>query len=116
MIRQYKTTRKAREARTRKRLRARGSRPRLSVFRSNRHISAQVIDDRRGVTLVAASDRELGEKKMTKQEQATAVGALLSEKALKVNVSDVMFDRGAYKYHGRVKKLGEAARKGGLKF
>lgn len=116
MIKHYKTVQEARKARTRKHLRARGSRSRLSVFRSNRHISAQVIDDQKGVTLAAASDRDLKEQKMTKQEQATAVGTLLSEKALKAKISDVMFDRGAYKYHGRVKSLGEAARKGGLRF
>lgn len=116
MIVKYKTTREARKARTRKRLRTRGAHPRLSVFRSNQHIYAQIIDDEKGVTLVAASDNELKGDKIVKQQKAAAVGALLSEKAKKAKVLTVMFDRGPYKYHGRIKALAEAARKGGLKF
>lgn len=116
MIIKYKTHQEARRARTRKRLRTRGAHPRLSVFRSNSHIYAQVIDDLKGTTLVVASDRELKEEKMTKLQKATGVGMLLSEKAKKAKLSTVMFDRGAYKFHGRVKALAEAARKGGLKF
>lgn len=116
MIRQYKTIKKARTARTRKRLGTRGNRLRLSVFRSNQHIYAQIIDDDKGATLVAASDHELKGDKMVKQQKAAAVGTLLSEKAKKAKVLTVMFDRGPYKYHGRIKALAEAARKGGLKF
>lgn len=116
MIQHYKSIKEQRIARTRKRLKARGNHPRLSVFRSNQHISAQIIDDGQRVTLVAANDQELSGDKMTKKEKATAVGMLLSEKAKKAKVSIVMFDRGAYKYHGRVEALAEAARKGGLKF
>lgn len=116
MINRYKTIKEQRKARTRKRLRTRGARPRLSVFRSNQHIYAQIIDDEKGITLVAASDRELKGDKAVKQQKAAAVGVLLSEKAKKAKALTVMFDRGPYKYHGRIKALAEAARKGGLKF
>lgn len=118
MIDRHKTLREARKVRTRKRLKARGSRPRLSVFRSGKHISAQIIDDQKGVTLVFASDYEvqkIGET-MTKTMKAANVGTLLAERAKKSGVRAVMFDRGAYKFHGRIKALADAARKGGLEF
>jgi large subunit ribosomal protein L18 len=96
------------------------SRPRLSVFRSNKHIYAQVIDDRKGVTLAAASslERELKETLGggTDREAAKAVGRLVAERALSKGVADVVFDRGGYRYHGRVQALADAAREGGLKF
>lgn len=104
----------------RRRLRASSDRPRLSVFRSAKHISAQLIDDLRGATIAAASDGEkalragLGGKK--KSERAAAVGKLIAERALAAGVSEVKFDRSWYLYHGRVKALAEAAREGGLKF
>ena len=118
MIYRYKTIRAARKSRTRKRLRARGSRARLSVFRSGKHVYAQIIDDQKGVTLVAASDHEVQKngEKMTKTMKAARVGVLLAGKAKQVGITAVMFDRGAYQYHGRVQSLAEAARKGGLEF
>lgn len=90
---------------------------RLSVFRSNRWIYAQIIDDEKGQTLVAAAERELGkETKGTKTERAGLVGELLAKKALKKGIKKVYFDRGRFKYHGRLKALAEGARKGGLAF
>ena len=95
-------------------------RPRLSVFRSGKHIYAQVIDDAQGRTLAAASslDRNLRETLKTgaDKDAASAVGRLVAERAVAAGVSAVVFDRGAYLYHGRVKALAEAAREGGLAF
>ncbi|MGZ8409040.1 MAG: 50S ribosomal protein L18 [Hyphomicrobium sp.] len=95
-------------------------RPRLSVFRSNKHIYAQVIDDRNGTTLAAASslDRELKETLGggADREAAKTVGRLVAERALAKGVAEVVFDRGGYRYHGRVQALADAAREGGLKF
>jgi large subunit ribosomal protein L18 len=97
-----------------------GGRPRLSVFRSGKHIYAQVIDDVQGRTLAAASslDRNLREglKTGADKDAAMAVGKLVAERALAAGVTQVVFDRGAYLYHGRVKALAEAAREGGLAF
>ena len=92
--------------------------PRLAVFRSNKQIYAQIIDDVAGNTIVAASskDKSLEGKKVTKIEQAKLVGSLIGEKAKQAGVSDVKFDRGGFIYHGRVKALAEAARETGLKF
>ena len=89
-------------------------RPRLSVFRSNKQIYAQVINDLTGTTLASASSLSL--EKMPKQEQATKVGELIAEKAKAAGVEAVVFDRNGYLYHGRVKQLAEGARNGGLKF
>ncbi|MBA5792586.1 50S ribosomal protein L18 [Flavobacterium sp. xlx-214] len=89
--------------------------PRLSVYRSNKEIYAQIIDDVNGVTLAAASSREAGVKG-TKIETAAAVGKLIAEKALKAGVETISFDRGGNLYHGRVKSLAEGAREAGLKF
>lgn len=93
-------------------------RPRLSVFRSNSAIYAQVIDDRNGVTLVAASsrDKDLAKTKGNKSEIATMVGKAIAEKAKKAGIEKVAFDRGGNLYHGRVKFLAEGAREAGLKF
>jgi large subunit ribosomal protein L18 len=97
-----------------------GGRPRLSVFRSGKHIYAQVIDDGVGRTLAAASslDKSLREGLKTGADKsaATAVGKLVAERALAAGVKEVVFDRGSYLYHGRVKALAEAAREGGLAF
>jgi large subunit ribosomal protein L18 len=97
-----------------------GGRVRLSVFRSGKHIYAQVIDDSAGRTVAAASslDRALREQLKTgaDKDAATAVGKLVAERALAAGVSAVVFDRGSYLYHGRVKALAEAAREGGLSF
>ena len=90
--------------------------PRLSVFRSNKEIYAQLIDDVNGVTLLAASSREKEIGKGTNVEVATAVGKLVAEKALKAGIEIVTFDRGGYLYHGRIKSLAEGARAAGLKF
>jgi len=93
-------------------------RPRLSVFRSNKQIYAQLIDDMAGTTIAAASSGEKGilEKKGTKSEKAKLVGQLIAERAKEHGIEMVVFDRGGYLYHGRVKALADAAREGGLKF
>ncbi|WP_264548173.1 50S ribosomal protein L18 [Flavobacterium sp. N2820] len=90
--------------------------PRLSVFRSNKEIYAQIIDDVNGTTLVAASSRDKDVAQGTSVETAKAVGKLVAEKALKAGISTISFDRGGYLYHGRVKSLAEGAREAGLKF
>ena len=90
--------------------------PRLSVFRSNKEIYAQLIDDVNGVTLAAASSKEKEVGKGTNVEIANAVGKLIGEKAAKAGIEDVTFDRGGYLYHGRIKSLAEGARAAGLKF
>ena len=93
-------------------------RPRLSVYRSNKQIYAQIVDDIQGVTLTSASSKAKGinDKEGSKTEKAAMVGKLIAEKALAAGITDVIFDRGGYLYHGRVKQLADAARKGGLKF
>ena len=91
-------------------------RPRLSVFRSDKNIYAQVIDDASGVTLVSASSLESGKKQGSDQEAASEVGKLVAQRAIEKGVKDVVFDRGGYIYHGRVKALAEAAREAGLNF
>ena len=97
-----------------------GGRPRLSVFRSGKNIYAQVIDDAQGRTVAAASslDKQLREALKTggDRDAATAVGKLVAERAMAAGVTKVVFDRGAYLYHGRVKALADAAREGGLAF
>ncbi|HVV95199.1 MAG TPA: 50S ribosomal protein L18 [Hyphomicrobiales bacterium] len=111
-----------RKARVRRAL-TRGSssvRPRLSVFRSSKHIYVQLIDDAQGTTLAAASSLEKGLKAELKtgadQAAAAAVGKLIAERAKSAGITDVVFDRGAYLYHGRVKALADGAREGGLNF
>ena len=110
-----------RKHRVRSRIRRRkNDRPRLSVFRSSKNIYAQVIDDRGGSTIVAAStlDKEIRSsgKLGSNKDAAAAVGKLLAERAVSKGLSEVVFDRGAYLFHGRVKALAEAAREAGLKF
>ena len=92
------------------------ARPRLSVFRSNKEIYAQIINDVDGKTIAAASSRDKDIKADTKSEAASLVGKSIAEKALKAGVETISFDRGGYLYHGRVKSLAEGAREGGLKF
>jgi len=94
------------------------SRPRLSVFRSNKEIYAQIVNDVTGETIVAASsrDKDISTAKGTKTEIAALVGKALAEKAVKAGLETIAFDRGGYQYHGRVKSLAEGAREGGLKF
>jgi large subunit ribosomal protein L18 len=94
-------------------------RGRLSVFRSNKHIYAQIIDNQKGTVLVSSSDLKglsVEDKKLNKTETAFIVGEEIAKKALKKKISEVVFDRGGYKYHGRVKAIAEGARKGGLIF
>jgi large subunit ribosomal protein L18 len=94
------------------------SRPRLAVFRSNKEIYAQIIDDVNGRTIIAASsrDKDIDTSKVNKVEAAKMVGKAIAEKAVKAGVETIAFDRGGYLYHGRVKSLAEGAREGGLKF
>lgn len=100
--------------------RAAGERKRLSVFRSSKHIYAQVIDDDKGVTIASASSMEKtmrdGKKTGANKEAAKTVGKLVAVRALEKGVTEVVFDRGGYLYHGRIKALADAAREGGLKF
>jgi large subunit ribosomal protein L18 len=102
--------------RIRKTVSGTAAQPRLSVYRSNKEIYAQIIDDVNGVTLVAASSRDKEVTGGTKIETANAVGKLIAEKALKAGVSTISFDRGGNLYHGRIKSLAEGAREAGLKF
>ena len=106
-----------RHARVRSKITGTAQRPRLDVFRSNCHIYAQLIDDVKGVTLVAAgsNEKDFGASG-SNCEGARKVGQLIAERAKKKKISEVVFDRGGYIYHGRVKELAEGAREGGLKF
>lgn len=110
-------SRQRRHRRVRKHLAGTQSRPRLAVYRSNRYIYAQVIDDDSGRTIAAASSQEkdLREKTLS-ADTATEVGKLVAERAKDAGVSAVVFDRGGYKYHGRIKALADAAREAGLEF
>jgi len=102
--------------RVRKKVTGTSARPRLSVFRSNKHIYAQVIDDTVGRTLVAASSLEEGVEKAKPVELSRAVGKLVAEKAKAAGINQGVFDRNGYRYHGRVQALAEGAREGGLQF
>jgi large subunit ribosomal protein L18 len=110
------TPRQKRHNRVRARLSGTAERPRLNVFRSLNHIYAQVIDDTRGHTIVAASTLDTKVDDANKIEEATAVGKLIAERAKAAGITQVVFDRGGYLYHGRVKALAEGAREGGLVF
>jgi large subunit ribosomal protein L18 len=103
-----------RQLRTRNKVKASG-RVRVSVFRSNKYIFAQLIDDKKNVTLVGVSEKNL-KTKGTKTEKAKALGLLLAEKAKSKKVTKIVFDRGSYAYHGRVKSLAEGLREGGMEF
>jgi large subunit ribosomal protein L18 len=113
--------RKRRHVRVRAKVSGSPQRPRLNVFRSSAHMYAQVIDDLAGHTLVAASDMDEDVKKLigdkaTKTERAKAVGSVIAERARAAGVSSVVFDRGGFLYHGRIKAVAEGAREGGLEF
>ncbi|MBP8983370.1 50S ribosomal protein L18 [Coprothermobacter proteolyticus] len=112
--------RRIRHKRIRKHITGTAERPRLCVFRSSRHIYAQIIDDENGHTLVCAStlEKELRDqiKGLRKTEQAAAIGKLIAQRALEKGIKSVVFDRGGYKYHGRVKALADASREAGLEF
>lgn len=109
--------RRRRHRRVRRSLRGSATRPRLAVFRSNRYIYAQLIDDDAGRTIVSASSQEpaMRDKTLT-IETAAAVGKLIAERAGEAGVTEAVFDRGGYPFHGRVKALADAAREAGLKF
>lgn len=132
-------TRSTRHARIRAKISGTSLRPRLFVFRSNQHIYAQLIDDSKGVTILSATEKEISKaflrisegsprerkldsankeikKSKTKVEKALLIGELVAKKALEKNIKEVVFDRGGYIYHGRVKSVAEGARKGGLIF
>ena len=120
MVNTYNLT-KQRKRRTRLKVsRAQGQRPRLSVFRSGRHIYAQVIDDSKGFTLAAASTLEKTHRESSSPasgvEAASSIGKLIAERAIASGIKAVVFDRGSFRYHGRVKALAEAARSAGLNF
>ena|SRR3989344_673688 len=119
MIKSKREKRKGRQRRIKAGVRGTGERPRISVFRSNRHIWAQLIDDAAGKTVVSASDREVRQDKKSNSKKvllASSVGELIAKKAGAKKISSVVFDRGGYKYHGMVKAVAEGARRGGLKF
>lgn len=114
-------TKKERRTRIKNRVRrivtGTAKRPRMSVFRSNKEIYVQLVDDEQGTTLMAVSSavKEIAGKEGTKSEKAAMVGQMVAEKALASGIKEVVFDRNGYLYHGRVKQLADAARKGGLK-
>lgn len=110
--------RKKIKMRIRKKVYGTAEKPRMSVFRSNRHIAVQLIDDLNGKTLVSASSRlkEISQIQANKTQIASEVGKLIAKKAIEAGITTVVFDRNGYLYHGRVKSLADAAREGGLKF
>lgn len=113
-----KASRERRHLRVRKKISGTPERPRLSVYRSEKNIYAQIIDDVNSVTLVSASslDKSIDIKNGGNKEAAKLIGELIAKKALEKGISEVVFDRGGYVYHGRVQSLAEAAREAGLKF
>ncbi len=112
-----KKIRKARRtARSRNKIRAKKNRVRLTVFRSNRYIYAQVVDDKTGKTLVAASEKAIEGSNLNKTQAAVEVGKILAKKAIAKKIKNVVFDKGPYKFHGRIKALAQGAREGGLEF
>jgi len=119
-MREKRKKRYKRHKKIRAKISGTSQRPRLCVFRSNKHIYCQLIDDEKGHTLLSASDLELkvtkSKNQRTKVDIAKEVGKLIAQKAKKIKIEKVVFDRGGYKYHGRVKALAEGAREGGLKF
>ena len=106
-----------RQVRVRAKIHGTKDKPRLSVFKSNKFIFAQVINDEKGETIVGVSEKDLSTKeKLNKTERAKQLGVVLAKKAIEKKIKSVVFDRGSYLYHGRVKALAEGAREGGLKF
>jgi len=117
MIKIRNTKREIRHKRVRAKIRGTKSKPRLSVYRSSKHIFLQLIDDENGKTLVGMSDNNLKKSgKLKKSERAYEIGKSLAEAALKKGIKRAVFDRGGYKYHGGVKRVAEGAREGGLQF
>jgi large subunit ribosomal protein L18 len=106
-----------RKIRTRSKTKGTTQKPRLSVFRSNQYIYAQVIDDEKGKTIIGVSEKNLSKKeKVNKTAKAKELGVVLAKKAIAKKVQNVVFDKGSYSYHGRIKSFAEGAREGGLKF
>lgn len=108
-----------RSIRIRSKIKRSKDKPRLCVFRSSRSIYAQVIDDVTGKTIISASEKELktdSKEKLTKTQKAALLGKLLAQKSVKFKITQVVFDRNGYKYHGRIKALADTAREGGMKF
>jgi len=111
------TSKETRQIRVRAKTKGTKDKPRLSVFRSNHYIYAQIIDDGKGETIVGVSEKELSQKeKVKKTDKSKELGRLIAKKALTKKIKEIVFDRGSYKYHGRVKAVAEGAREGGLKF
>jgi large subunit ribosomal protein L18 len=102
--------------RIRKRLNGTAARPRLTVFRSNTGMYVQLVDDTKGTTLLSANTKQLSTKKSVNIEDAKALGKTVAEKALELGISEIIFDRNGYLFHGKVKAVADAAREGGLKF
>jgi large subunit ribosomal protein L18 len=112
-----KTVKQTRKTRIRAKVKGVATQPRLSVFRSNKYVYAQVIDDALKKTVVGVTEKELTLKeKLNKSERAKEIGKLIAKKAIAKKIEKVVFDRGSYRYHGRVKAIAEGAREGGLKF
>jgi large subunit ribosomal protein L18 len=109
-------TKERRKKRVKAKVRGNTDRPRLSVFRSNRGFYLQIIDDAKGITLVSAHSRELKSKDGNNIKQAIKLGELLGKKAIEKKIKKVVFDKSAYRYHGRVKAIADAARQAGLEF
>lgn len=105
-----------RQIRARKKIIAQSTHPRLSVFRSNVRMYAQIIDDTKGITLVSVHEKELTDATGTKIIKSEKLGELIAKKALEKKIKAVVFDKGSYRYHGRVKAFADGARKGGLQF
>jgi large subunit ribosomal protein L18 len=105
-----------RQLRIRRKIRLTADRPRLSIFRSNKHLYAQIIDDKLGKTLLGVSEKLLKNPKGSKVEIAKEMGAELAKKAIELKVKSVVFDKGRFSYHGRVKAFADGAREGGLQF
>ncbi|MEX2054312.1 MAG: 50S ribosomal protein L18 [Candidatus Colwellbacteria bacterium] len=114
MANPIRQTRILRQRRVRAQIRGTATKPRLAVFRSNRNIELQLIDDTEGKTLVSVTSQEM-DGKGSKTEKATVAGKTLAKKALEANIKEAVFDRRHYRYHGRVKAVAEGAREGGLK-
>ena len=113
-MKQIKRERRAR--RVRSKILAKSTLPRLTVFRSNKYIYAQLIDDSKGKTLVSVNEREIKGEDLSKTLKAAALGTIIAKKAVQKKIKKVVFDKGAYRYHGRIKVLADKAREGGLEF
>lgn len=116
MIKHFKNTRLKRKLRSRTKITGTGKRPRVAIFRSNRQLFVQLIDDDKRTTLIGMSDRLLSKTEKNKITRANLLGEKVAQKAADLKIAQVVFDRSGYTYHGRVQALAEGLRKGGLKF